>query len=92
MIEIEVFRIKKSLKVSKDSSKPSPFPIAAHCSEREVRLWGLFVLGLLAARCSERETRVMVVVGDYKFLFFLFPFQLRFQKSEKVRVKFSAFR
>ncbi len=79
MIETEVFPTKKSFEVSKDSSVTSPFPIAAHCLEREARLWCLFVLDLLAAHCSEREARVVLVVGEYKFTSFLFPFQLGFQ-------------
>ncbi len=36
--EIKVFQMKKSFEVSKDVSVPSPFPIAAHCSEREARV------------------------------------------------------
>ncbi len=79
----------KSFEVSDSGSVASPFPIAAHCLEREARLWGLFVLGLMAAHCSEREARVMVVVGEFKFPSFLFRFQLGSQKSEEVQAKFS---
>ena len=92
MTEIEVFWMMKCFEVSNSGSVPSPFPIAAHCSEREARLWCLFVPGLLAAHCSEREARVMVVVGEFRFPSFLFPFQLGFQNSEKVQAKFSTWR
>ena len=46
----------------------------------------------VAAHCLEHEGRVVVVVGEFKFSFFLFSFQLGFQKPEKVQVKFSAWR
>ena len=85
--EKKAFRMGKRFEVSESGSVPSPFPIAAHCSERKARLWCLFVLGLLAAHCSEREARVMVVVGEFKFPSFLFPFQLGSKKSEKVPAK-----
>ena len=82
----------KSFEVSKDVSFPCPFPIAAHYWEREARLWRLFVLGSLAAHCLEREARVMVVVAEFKFPSFLFPFQLGSQKNKEVKAKFSTWR
>ena len=76
----------KICEVNKSGSVPSP------CSEREARLWWLFVLGLLAANCSDREARVMVVVDEFKFRSFLFPFQLGSQTSKEVQAKFSTWR
>ena len=92
MTGIEVFWMMESFEVSNSGSVPFPFPIAAHCSELQARLWCLFVLGLLVALCSEREARVVVVVGEFKFPSFLFLFQLGSQKSEKVQAKFSTWR
>ncbi len=84
--------MRKSFQVSESGSVLSPFSIAAHCSEREARLWRLFIPGLLAAQCWKREARVVVVVGKFKFPSFVFRFLLGYQNSEKVQVKFSALR
>ena len=91
VIEIEVIRVKKIFEVSRNSFFPSPFPIAARCSELESRLWCLLVLGLLAVHCSEREARV-VVVGKFQFPSFLFSFKLGLRKSENVQIRLSAWR
>ena len=65
MTEIKVFWMMKSFEVSDNGSVPSPFPIAAHC-------W-------------EREARIVVVVGEFNFPSFLFPFQLASQNLKKLK-------
>ena len=74
--------MKKSFEVIWTSSVPSLFPIAAHSSEREARLVSACtcIAGcpLLGAWSTSG-----VVVGEFKFTSFLFPFQLGLQKPRK---------
>ncbi len=88
--KLKVFRMKKSFEVSWSSLVPlslsnrSPLFGAWSTTVVSVLTW------LAADNYSEREARLAVVVGEFIFPPFLFPFQLGFQKSEKVRVAWMA--